>query len=450
MTTPLTTFSGIASGIDSATLIKSLVEIARTPATRLESQKAAINVQSKKLTDVRTRLTTLQSAAKALDTRSEALLMKATSSAEGVAKVKTAGGSSLGSFDLTVTALAKAERTYSDGVSASDQTGLFGVGTLNIQVGTNQSIDLAIDGNDTLETVVDKINNSGVGVTAGITYTGTEYRIQVNGNTTGAANAISFTESGGLTLGLSNIANQVQAAQDASVLVDGFTVTGATNSLSGVIPGVTLDLVSTGTASITLDRDPDALKTKVEAFVSAYNDITRVMNAEFTYSGITKGPESLAGDSGLRGIQTKLREVVSQQLSGLGTTFSTLASIGISSQRDGSLSLDADKLKSAIASDYAGVTSLLSSESGTVGFMGQISAALDPIVSADGSLKARLNSMSSHMGDIDDQISRVELRLDKYEEGLRNQFAALESLIGGLNAQGQALTSMIAANSGSK
>ncbi len=443
MTAPITTFSGLASGIDTAALIKASVQVAQGPINRLQAQKAAYNVQSKKLTDIKTKLTTLQTAAKALDTRTDALLNKAVTSDDKVLKVKAAGGSSLGNFELTVTSVAKPGRNYTDPVAAADQASLFGTGVLSIQIGSGTPVDITVDINDTLESVVGKINGAEAGVTAGLTASGAGYRIQVSGNAPGAANAVTFTESSELTLGLSKVANEIQAATDTVIEMDGFSSSSASSSVTGLIPGVTIEALAEGTASVKVERDPDALKTKLDTFVSAYNDIRKVMNAEFTYNGVAKGRESLSGDSTLRGIQSKLSALVTQHLSELDGAYTTFGSIGLSVQRDGSLSLDADKLQKAVAADYEGVTRLLSNDGDELGLMVQIRDALDPISGSDGSLSTRIKNMSDNVHSIDAQIDRTQLRVDKYEDNLRAQYAALEALIGGLNSQGQALTSMV-------
>src|SRR5687767_2101639 len=130
-----TTFSGLATGIDSGALIKSMLSIAKQPMTRLESKKSANTAMSKKFTDIKTKLTALQTAAKALDTRSEAMVNKATSSDDKVFTVTSAGGSSLGSFDIKVDSAAMAERTYSTPFPSSTATSLMGQGELTIQLG---------------------------------------------------------------------------------------------------------------------------------------------------------------------------------------------------------------------------------------------------------------------------------------------------------------------------
>src|SRR5688572_17434787 len=120
-----TTFSGIASGIDSSAIITALTNVAKQPITRLQTKQTANSTMSKKFTDIKTKMSALQTAAKALDTRAEAMVNKVTSSKTDVLGATTTGGASLGSFSVTVGSVAQAERTYTDPFAASDQAGLF-------------------------------------------------------------------------------------------------------------------------------------------------------------------------------------------------------------------------------------------------------------------------------------------------------------------------------------
>jgi flagellar hook-associated protein 2 len=442
-TSPLTTFSGLASGIDSAALIKSMMTIASQPMTRLQSKQGVNNVMSKKFTDIKAKMVALQTAAKALDTRSEAMVNKASSSNDKVLSVSAAGGASLGSFDIEVTSVAKAERTYSEAFAASSQAGLFGTGTLSIQVGSGSAVNVTVDTQDTLNSVASKINAANAGVTAGIVYDGSQYRLQVSGTETGASKAITFGETSGLTLGLSVQANQFQAASDAVLMIDDIEVHSTSNSVTSAIPGVTISVVAEGTAKVEVGRDPDGLKTKLDTFVTAYNDVMKVMNTEFSYSGTQKGAGSLTGDSTLRGAQTQLRGLMTQDLSGITSSFSSLGSMGISTQRDGTISVDAEKLKAAINKDYEGVATAIG---GANGLMSQVVDSVDPYVRSDGAMSSRITNLATRNRDIDSQVSRMQTRLDKYEEQLQRQFAQLESLMSSLQSQGASLSTIISSS----
>lgn len=438
-----TTFSGLATGIDSAALIKSMLSIAKQPMSRLQTKQSTNTAISKKFTDIKTKLSTLQTAAKALDSRSEAMINKATSSDEKVLSVTTAGGASLGSFDILVTSVAKAERTYSNPFASSTDANLVGQGTLTLQLGTGDVQTIDVDATDTLESIAKKINGENLGVTAGMVFNGSTYKMQVSGNNSGAENAITFGGSAAPTLGLNLQANQFQAASDAEITIDDIVITSKTNAISGAIPGVTINVAAKGTSSVKVDRDPDGLKTKLEAFVKAYNDVQTTMNTEFAYSGSQKS-NSLSGDSTLRSVQTELRGMMSGDLAGLSSSFSSIGELGIGIQRDGTLSLDSAKLTKAINLDYEGVAAVLGGAGTTKGLMAQVVSKMDPYIVSDGSIANRIRSLSTNNRSMDTQLARMQVRMDKYEEQLTRQYAALEELTGSLNAQGSAMANILA------
>jgi len=439
-------FSGLATGLDTTALIDNLVAVERLPIRRLETQRRGIQTQRSRFEQIQAQLEDLRSAAGALGSRDDVLSSKVTSSNEDAVEVGSLGASTLGSFAVDVQQLARAERTYSNAFSSRETAGLFGTGSITIQVGSEDAVTIDVDGTDTLESVVSKINESGASVSAGILFDGTDYRLQVAGTKSGAANGVSFTESG-TSLGLDDPANEIQAAQDAVLTIDTFTITREDNLVQGAIPGVSLNLreVTSGPVDVRVERDPDALRDKVRSFVDAYNKVTETINAEFVFTGEPRTEGSLAGDSTLRQIQSRLRSTAGQALSGVDPAFSTLASVGISVTSTGTLELDATKLDQALQSDSEAVSRLFVGDGGTVtGILAQLDAAIGDMTDADdGLISQRLDGFDARVEDIDGQIERMELRIEDFEEDLRLEFAALETLVSDLQSQQSQLSAIL-------
>ena len=352
MTTPLTSFSGLATGLDTDAIVSSLVAVESLPIRRLEQQQADNSSIRFRLDTIRGRLDTLKTNLEGLDTRAEVLATGTTSSDESVLTVSATGGASLGTYDVTVANLATAERTYSNTFADIDGTGLFGTGTLTIQVGSGDAVDVTVDGTTSLNNLATAINDADAGVSAAVIFDGTNYRLQVAGEATGLENAITFTESAGLSLGLDDPVNEVVAADDARFTIDTLSMTRPTNQVVSAIPGVTLDLQDTGSSTVRVDRDPEALLTKVRDFVDAYNSVTNGINAEFVFTGAARTGDSLNGDSTLRGLQSQLGFDAVQPLSGIPAgDFSTLAQLGISTSQTGALELDESIFTSALDSN---------------------------------------------------------------------------------------------------
>lgn len=442
------TFGGLATGLDTSAIISQLMTLERRPIFRLEDKQQAYNSQASKWRSVKSRLSALSDKVGALDGRDDVLSTTVSSSDEKVFTATSFGNAPLGPTEVHVTSLAQAERTYSNAFSASDGAGLFGTGTLSITVGSEAAVDVTIDGTDTLQSVADKINTSGANVSAGVLFDGTNYRLRVSGNETGAANAVTFAEAG-TSLGLTVPANEVQAATDAVFTLDGFAMTRASNTFSDAIDGVkiTLEGESAGVdpAVLNVARDPDSLRTKIDELVKAYNDVMGGINAEFAYTGGTESNNTLSGDSTLRSLQDRMRSRVASAVPGTSGKYTTLASIGIESGNDGTLELDTAKFEAALDDDPNAIADLFSGNgAGITGFVELFEADIEVFNDdTDGVIQGRIDGLEGRSRDIDDQIDRLELRLDKTQERLTQQYAQLEQVVSGLQNQGNQILSVL-------
>ena len=444
---PVASFSGLASGIDTAALVKQLVQLERAPIQRIEDKQSDLNAQSKKFTALKDLLGKLQTAAKDLDSRDEFLTSSASSSDDKSVTASVSGAAELGSIDVEVTSLASAQRTYSNPIDSKSQAGLFGTGELLIQIG-DQDLQIQVSHLSTLDSIAADINSRGAPLTASVLFTGGAYRLSVTAKNTGAANEITFTEEPQLLLGLSDEDNLQRPAADAVFKIDGFDATSATNTVTDVIPGLSFQLKDeTASTTITVTRDETAIKAKVQAFVDAYNAVQKQLNAEFAFSGQAKiGGGSLAGDSSLRGIQSALRTLAGDKVAGLTGLFSTFSSVGVRAQGDGSLKFETDVFSKALAQDPEAVAAVFTkSDTGsTIGMAAQFSDAIDGMI--DGTkavLPQRIQSIADRVRSMDDQIDNMERRMERYEQDLQVRFAAMEQLLSQLQGQGSQLTSIL-------
>lgn len=437
-------FNGLATGLDTGSLITQLVKAESAPIERLASKQTVIDAKSKKLTSLRTKLDDLRNAALALDSRAEALPTTARSSDEAVVKATASGGSSLGQFDVKVEQLATSARVYSNVAASHDAPGAFGTGTLTLDIG-GSSYAIDVDASDSLDSVSAKIQASGAPLSTAILFDGTGYRLQVSGRATGAANALTVNE-GGLTLGLSEPANVVSSGADARLRIDGFLLTRGTNSVSDAITGVTLELKATSptgtTQSIEIAHDGEALATGLQKLVDAYNAVNTFISAEISWTGSSKPVDSLSGDGTVRSIQARLRDSLLSPVAGTSGAFTTLASLGVSIQRTGALQLDKGKLTAALGRDPEAVAKVLgSSGSGAMSILAQQADYFSS--GSTGVLTSRLGSMSRERKSIDARMEQMQVRVDKYEALLRQQYATLEKTVSGLQNQGSQLTAAL-------
>jgi flagellar hook-associated protein 2 len=435
------TFGGIGSGMDTESIVTALVGVERQGETTLQNKLTATNSSISNLSSVSSLLSKLKAASDALDTSAEVGSFKATSSNAAIV-ASSSGLASAGKYSIQVDKLAKEQRTYSNTI-ASVGTALGQAGTLKLGVGTGATTDITVAATDTIDDVISKINASGQRVTASSFYDGTAYRIQLRGQDTGAANALSITETG-TTFGFGVAANTVQAAQDAQIKLDGFTVKSATNQVVGAIRGVTLALTAETTDAVTVgvESDPSALKTKLNALVDSYNAvIAKVKDLAGNGTAKAKDP-NLAGDSTLRSITSRLSSAL--QTIGSGTSaYKTLGSVGLAVDRTGKLSLDSTKFDKAIAADGAAVTKLLAGTDPQApgGVMSIVSNAVDAFTkTGTGLIQGRTDAMTATTKRLQGRIDAEETRINRYAEQLRKQFTSMDTQVAAWNAQGTYLS----------
>jgi flagellar hook-associated protein 2 len=435
------TFSGVGSGIDVESLISGLTAVEAQPINTEKSKAASFRAAQSTFSDIGGLLSKLKLSVAALNSPQNASSFSATATGTALA-VSASGSAQPGSYDVTVQHLAKEQRTYSN----AQGNGALGLsGNLDLAVGTGDAVPIQIDATDTVNNIADKINGSGLRVSASVFYDGSQYRLQVRGLDTGDPNKVTFGAPGGVgdQLGFNDPLNTKQAAQSASLLVDGFQVKSDTNAVNGAIPGVTLALKEESTSKVTVDTDPAGLGDKLQAVVTAYN---AVVNSIHTASGSTASPASnpaLAGNSSLRTVATRLSSSLLNSFG--GGKFSSLGSVGVNLQNDGTLVLDRTKLGAALSGDRAGVTALIGGTQAngvtTKGVMAAISDVIDDVTDpAHGALLVARDSFDARAKRMEDHIASSQTRLQAYSDQLRKQFTAMDTEVAGYQSQLSALS----------
>lgn len=240
------------------------------------------------------------------------------------------------------------------------------------QDGNQPSGSVTIDNtNNSLQGIRDAINKANIGVTASIVSDGssTPNHLVIKSNKTGATSSMKIGVAGDAALadllaydpaGTQNL-TQSTAAQSASLSVNGIAVSSNTNTVTGAIEGVTLNLSKTGNANLTVAANTAAVTAAVNGFVKTYNDLNTSIRKTTGYDEATKQGGPLLGDSSVRNIQSQLRKMMASPLTGSSGTLTTLSQIGISIDKNGTMSLDSSKLSSAMSSSMTNVAALFSS-----------------------------------------------------------------------------------------
>jgi flagellar hook-associated protein 2 len=430
MATGSINFSGLASGLNTSSIIQQLVSIESQPITALGNQQTALKSQVSLLGTLASNLKTLQTAADSLKTTTVPLKVTSTNTSFSAT---VADGASVGDHTIFVTSPAKAAQARSQAFDAA--TSLVNQGTFSVKIGST-SYDVAFGPGDTLQDAASAINGSGAPVQARVAYDGSKYYLSVaatnpgipTGATAQTALTFSFTQFGaqGQALAMTG----TQPASNAQLTVDGLPTTGNTNTITDVIPGVTLQLKTASTADETLSVGTDTTQAtaNVQAFVDAYNTVAKFVESQLHIDSGTNRSSTLAGDTTLRNLQMQLQGLLQRTVPGVTAGLGSLPGLGITTQQDGTISLDSAKLATALQ-DNPSQVALLFGQADT-----GISALTDNLVSqftdsVSGSVTQRTKSINDRVKSIDDQKAQMQVRIDSYQKILTAQFAAMEKIV---------------------
>lgn len=441
----------------------------RAPERILQTKQKKLQSQIDLFKQIKDALSEFQKSAQSIKTSSTFKGLKAE---VGDSAVLTASASSTameGVHTVEVTALARSQRQVSIGY-ASNSSLTFNTGSFTIDdgAGTVKTVNIA-EGQNSLNGIVSAINESGANVTASIINdgSGSPYRLVISGKDTKnytldfsglATPPVGGTGTLAPTL-LGPTDPTYQAGTAASFKVDGVVVTRTTNTVTDVLPGVTLNLLKEGaTSSVTVTNNTDDVTNKINDFVKKFNDSLTLINKQTVYDSTGKTTSALSGDSTLRTVQSQLQSLVATPVSGVSGAYSTLASIGITTDtKTGTLSVDASKLADALKSDFDGVVDLFTHNGDTIGLSDnqygiaqKFNLVLDRFTHSytegsnlNGLIETRISGLSSTIKDIDKQVETMESRMVLREESLKKKFTAMESLISTLSSQGSSMLNAI-------
>lgn len=361
------------------------------------------------------------------------------------------------------------------GSSTARDLGLLGSATAGVIDGSFEKT-VTVDADDTLEDVVNSINSAGILATASIINDGSPanpYRLSLVSKYSGAAGEFLFDD-GGLNIG----ANELVAGQDSVVLfgssdpAQALLLTGSSNTLTGTISGVTIDLhsVSTTPVQLTIGRDDQSVITTAKTLVETFNTAIDSLNKYDSYNAETEERGLLLGDSTVSQIRRRLYDLINAPITS-GGQYRYLSQIGFKVSDGAKLSLDETKFKEALAADYDAVVGLLSSSTITeaeevtglppgvsvpaasdtltsIGFGLKLRDLADEITrSVDGKLTLRTETLDNQVESARDRIEQLNELLAIKRQRLEDQFIAMESALADLQSQQGALAQLAASAS---
>ncbi|HEU0204860.1 MAG TPA: flagellar filament capping protein FliD [Burkholderiaceae bacterium] len=474
-----------STGLDVAGIVSQLMTIERRPLTKLATKEAGIQGKLSAIGALKGALAAVQTAAQRLE--KVATFNARTAGVVGDQVSASATDAAVeGAYSVTVTQLARAQSLASRAFSGA--AAVVGGGTLTLQKGTYESgantftpasgvaaVEITLEAGATLATIRDRINAANADVSAALVTDVNGTRLTLTSKSTGAANSFKITvddldgndtdndanetdDNDGLsmlafdpTAAASSGKNltETRSAVNAIVSINGLTVTSASNTVTDAIQGVTLTLKkedALNAAQVTVNINKAAMHDAVNAFVKAYNELEKHLATAMAYDPATHRAGPLNGDATARNVQAQLRALIGASQKNQ-TAYTTLSSIGVSFEKDGSLKFDSTKFDTAFTADAARVTKLFtlaSADTGAAGIAVQIEDLMTSMLGDAGPIKARTEGLNGSLQALGKQQEAINRRLEQTEVRLRRTYSRLDSMLAAMQTTSNSLANSLA------
>jgi flagellar hook-associated protein 2 len=425
---------------DFQSVIDRAVNIASLPMMQMQQSKATASDQASALKGLDSKVSALQTSLKAIGDSFGFVSYSVSNSDASILSAKIADGAKEGTYTVKVLDAG----SYATATSKSSLTTVSDPATQNISTG--QDFSLSINGGeskaihasaDNLSSLVEAINNANAGVRAtvvNLSPSGTpEYHISLQSTTLGPITV-------SLKNGDTELMDAAVGGAQARYVVNGRAEESTSNSRTVTLStGLTIDLVRDDTKAVTIavTRGSTSVKSAIETFINRYNGVVDEMNKHY---GDQKG--ALTGNSIVSSTAHVIRTIGSFAPSNTG--MNSLASIGVLTDRDGKLYLDAtewDKVKN----DFSGLQTFAGTLTGS-GFVKSANDDLDTLQDAKtGILKTAITSSDEQATNADTRIIEEQRRIDDLRTTLQDRFAAVDALIAGLEQQASYFINLFAA-----
>ncbi|WP_248799538.1 flagellar filament capping protein FliD [Pseudomonas sp. MWU13-2105] len=463
MASPITPGTGLGSGLDINSIVTALVNADKSAKqTQITSQTSSNTLKLSGVGSLKSALTTFQTALTNLNSATTPQFpgFSATSGTPSTLTATTNNSAVAGTYNITVNSLATGSKVASASF-AGGATSAIPSGTLTIsQNGTNYNV--TIPANATLQTTRDAINSTlaSKGVSANIVTDSNGSRLVFGSTTTGAGSDLTVSGIAGLEIDgtqlmpnppLATSSGAVSAlAKDASLSIDGLTVTSKTNTVSNAISGLTLNLLAASASStVTVGTNTTGLQTSIQTFVSAYNTLMSTINTLSTATLDANGKPTVSaaftGDSMPRSLIADIRGALTTP--GPGSQLAVLSQLGVGTdQTTGQLNFNSTTFTRAMTTDglsgqvqqlFTGTTA----NAGADGLLARMTKAITPYVQTGGLLDQRTNSLKTQATDLGNQQTALDLHVTSLTATLTAKYNAMDLIVGQLKATATSITS---------
>jgi flagellar hook-associated protein 2 len=468
--------AGIGSGLDVQNIITSLMAVEKQPLTVLQTKASTMQTQLSAFGQLQSLVSAFHDAAAPLFSADSFNLTNSSSTDPTSVSAASTTKAQPGSYSVAVSALASGQTTVSAAGQFTDSNTAVGTGSITISLGSwnaaqttftpkagaqDVTIPIGADAN-TLAGIRDKINGANAGVTASLITDANGSRLALQSTTPGASNGFRVTvadddsnntDAAGLSRLAFDPANGVtqmsvtQKAGSTQATINGIAVTSDSTTLTDVVEGMTFSLNKVTTAPVTINvtRNTDALKTMVTSFVSAYNTLSSFLTQATKYDPTTNTAALLQGDSTTTSIQSQLRQLVTQSGSS-SSAFSTLSSIGVEFQKDGTLKVNDTKLTAAVKNLpelQKALANVDVANPSNNGFGKKIATWADNLLAFNGSITSRQQSIQDRIKSNQKDQDSLNARLALTQQRITAQYTALDQTMANANSLSKYVTQQI-------
>ena len=434
------------AGFDVNSTVTSILAVQQGIETPWKNQLSQMTAQDSALSTLGSDLSTLSTSLGALTAFDGVMYQKDGSSSDTSVVALSAANSNAtaGSHAVTVSQLARTPSVYTSAVSANDTLS----GSLTIQVGSGSAQTITVgSSNNTLSTLAQSINAANLGVTASLVADNSGTRLSITSNTSGTAGQI--TVGGSLTDATTSAAMTTQVGQpgqDAMFSVDGVSLTSGSNVVSTAIPGVTFQLLSTSSApvQVAIATSNNSIESAMSSFVTAYNAVVTAMKGQ-EGKDASGNAEPLYGSPVLAQMQMSMSSAL---MSGAASgAISSIAQLGLSVNQDGTLSLSASTLDSALNQHFNDVLGFLQNS----GSFGQnFATALNGLsaTNTNGALYLVEQQNQTAEASLNQNISDEEARLATQKTTLTTELSRANQILQAIPSQLNQVNEMYSAITG--
>lgn len=461
--------SGLGSGLDITSIVSALVDAEKAPKqSQITSLTSKTSTQISALGQLTSSLNSFQSAVSALNDASLFSTRTAKSSNTSLVTVATDSTAQAGSYSVKVSQLATSSQTATAALSSGYTTS--SAGTLTVRLGASDAgTTVSVASGASLTDIRDELNKqlADTGITASLITNpgdGTS-RLVMTSDTTGAgkdvyitSNSLSDLTIGSNTDGTVGTLNAVsgsssgylQQAQDAAFSINGLALTSSSNTVSTAVSGVTFTLTGTdssASSTVSIGSNTSGVTSAIQKFVTAYNSLISTTNTLTNVTPVSDGNAApvtgdLVGDSTVRNVLSGIRNELSSPAN--QKNIRMLSDLGITTENDGTLTLDSTKLSTALSNNYDAVTTYLT---GDTGLMSRLDNKITPYTETGGILGQRVSNLQSQLKKLDSQQTALNTRMTQYQTMLTAKYNAMDTLVSNMNSTASTISSYFSTTS---